>query len=1026
VGVFIKTTTRRSSAFWVAVCAAGIATGAFVPRVAAQVPPDEAWRTLTTEHFRVTFPDRLEDLGRRAAWRAEEAYAALSESFVDPPGGRIDLLVTDHADISNGYAGVNPSNRITVFARPPVDNVGLGFVDEWMQLVITHELAHIFHLDRTGTLGRLSRSVFGRSPNQWPFFPGLAMPRWTIEGLATWYESRLSDAGRVKGTYQEMVLRTAVVEGRFETLDQASGESPMWPGGNRSYVYGSMFFDHLLSKYGEERLTAFVEAAAGQWVPYRLNAAGMDAFGVRLSDEWRVWVEENRLRYGDIEARLAAIGPVTSGEGITSRSRVASYPRVSPDGDRLAYARSDGRSDPQVRLSEVDGSDARQLARTGSLPTLDWLPDGSIVFSHLEPSGPYRTFADLVVVDADGRRRRVTEGARLTQPSAGPDGLWVVAVQEGEGTNALVRVDLQTGGVTPIVPPAPDVHWAYPSVSPDGRWVAASRWTPGAFLDVVVLEAGGGEVLRMTHDRAMDLAPAWSPDGRTLLWSSDRTGILNIVAASVDPEGATAGPVRMVTNTITGADQPSVDPSGTWLFYAAYHVDGWEVERLPYDPGAWPLAREVSERFATTNSPPLPESVSLGEALPYSPFPTLWPRFWEPLYRDPVTTPAVETAELSLRSRQLLGPAIGAQTRGEDLVGRHEYEAFTRVFTDGGGKADGGISYSWAGLGNPVLSLALQQRWDDNGVRLGQLADTLPLDTLFVLERDRTLSAAATFRRETWRSSLALSLSGGMRWESRDLLDNNLAPSETYVLRSPTSRLSDFGVTLSYATARRHVFQLGRAKGFSARISARALRHLSLADTMAGRPGQDRSVDQLLSSLSGYVTVGGPGYAPHVLALRVSGGYAAGPGADAGYFGVGGASGTGERITGMGLFGGSSIFFPVRGYRSSTRAGRFAWSVAAEYRAPLAMFHRGLGSWPVHLGRVSGTLFADAGNAWGPELAIRGFNSPRRATLASVGVEITLEVLTLWNIDSLLRVGLAAPLVEGSGAVGYLRLGLPF
>ncbi|NJD18844.1 MAG: hypothetical protein FIA95_06125, partial [Gemmatimonadetes bacterium] len=125
-----------------------------------RVPPDEAWRTLTTEHFRVTFPERLEPLGRRAADRAEVAWGELSTMFAAPPSGRIDLVVTDHADISNGFTQVFPSNRITVYARPPVDDPGLGYFDDWMELVVTHELAHSFHLDRAGPLGRALRGAF--------------------------------------------------------------------------------------------------------------------------------------------------------------------------------------------------------------------------------------------------------------------------------------------------------------------------------------------------------------------------------------------------------------------------------------------------------------------------------------------------------------------------------------------------------------------------------------------------------------------------------------------------------------------------------------------------------------------------------------------------------------------------------------------------------------------------------------------------------------------------------------------------
>ncbi|NIX22337.1 MAG: hypothetical protein GWN07_21890, partial [Actinobacteria bacterium] len=69
----------------------------------------------------------------------------------------------------------------------------------------------------------------------------------------TWYESRLTEAGRTRGSYHEMQIRTAALEGRFESIGQAAGESPLWPGGNRPYVYGSLFFDFLLERHGEER-----------------------------------------------------------------------------------------------------------------------------------------------------------------------------------------------------------------------------------------------------------------------------------------------------------------------------------------------------------------------------------------------------------------------------------------------------------------------------------------------------------------------------------------------------------------------------------------------------------------------------------------------------------------------------------------------------------------------------------------------------------------------------------------------------
>ena len=189
----------------------------------AQVPPDEAWRTVDTEHFRITFPEHLEELGRRAGDLAERAYRELTAQFREGPTGPIDIVLTDHADVSNGFATMWPSNRIVLYARPPADHLALAYFDDWLELLITHELAHVFHLDYGGTLGTVFRALFGRAPT--PFnFPGVVVPGWVIEGLATWYESALTGAGRVHGTFHEMVLRTAMLEGRFESIGQAGGQ----------------------------------------------------------------------------------------------------------------------------------------------------------------------------------------------------------------------------------------------------------------------------------------------------------------------------------------------------------------------------------------------------------------------------------------------------------------------------------------------------------------------------------------------------------------------------------------------------------------------------------------------------------------------------------------------------------------------------------------------------------------------------------------------------------------------------------
>ncbi|MCG6987489.1 MAG: hypothetical protein LJF06_04845 [Gemmatimonadetes bacterium] len=990
--------------------------------------PDEAWRTLTTQHFRVTFPKGLETLGRRAGNRAEVAWAELSKDFVKPPSGKIDILLTDHIDLANGSTEVTPSNRIVIYARPPVDDPDLGYFDDWLELVITHELTHAFHLDETGPLGRVARAVFGRVDVTWPFFPDLGLPRWSIEGTAVWYESDLTHSGRERGTYQEMQIRTAILEHDFERLDQASGESPVWPAGDRSYLYGARFFQYLTDKYGGAKMGAFARAVAGQWIPYRLDAAGRAAFGHSISDEWKAWKDSLEEEYAHLDDRLRAFGPLTPVERLSNGARYGFNARISPDGKRLAYVWADGRFDTQVREATPQGTDPRELGRSNGLATFDWMPDGSILMSQLQMKDPYRAYDDLYVISPDGHERRLTYHARLDHPSVAPGGRWAVAVQEGNGRAGLVRVDLATGAVHTICDPRLDTLWTFPRVSPDGRWIAATRWTPGAYSDVVVIDTTCHVKLALTHDRAVDLAPAWTPDGRTLLWASDRSGISNILAADVDPEAGTAGPLRMVTNVETGVGYPSVDPSGRWLYVSEYHANGWDVGRMALTPSRWRPAPPVAARF---DAPPRSEAAEDAEASgpvrSYSAAATLRPYYWEPTYSAAIRTGAVRTPTLFLRSRQILGPSVGVKTSGKDLAGRHSFDASGRVFTNGGNRVDGSASYTYAGLGNPVFSAGVSQTWNEDGVRLGQQQQNAPYDTLFPLLRERTVGASVTVTHARWRRAFAVSLGESLVWDHRDLLGNNLQPSTTYRLTLPDTRLNDLRLTFQYTTARTHSFQIGQSQGFSVLVRGRTRKDLSVPDTLAHHAGWDASLDDVIAELRAYRSLHGPGFAAHVLAVRGSFGYAEGPGANAGWYTVGGASGTTETVSGLSLFGGKPLFFPVRGYPQAMRSGREAWSASAEYRFPIFLLDRGLGAWPLSLDRIMGALFFDAGNAWGPEMAnTSGYFSPRQATLASVGGELTTNVLSFWTVSWSVRLGVGVPLVDGNGASFYLRLGVPF
>ncbi len=114
------------------------------------------------------------------------------------------------------------------------------------------------------------------------------------------------------------------------------------------------------------------------------------------------------------------------------------------------------------------------------------------------------------------------------------------------------------------------------------------------------------------------MTPVWSPDGKTLYFSSDRSGIFNIYAYDL-----AARTFAQVTNVRTGAFMPAVSADGKTLVYAGYTSYGHDLYTMPLDPARFlPRSRRAVERPDPATEP---EDVPLRRH-PYNPLPTVAPR----------------------------------------------------------------------------------------------------------------------------------------------------------------------------------------------------------------------------------------------------------------------------------------------------------------------------------------------------------------------------------------------------------------
>ena len=231
---------------------------------------------------------------------------------------------------------------------------------------------------------------------------------------------------------------------------------------------------------------------------------------------------------------------------------------------RLAFGACQDDDRCGIFVTNADGSGVRQLTDPSTQRNLDpaWSPDGRKIafsgFQHCVFGVPGRCTSEIFLMNADG------------------------------------------SGVTRLTN-RPDSGSYSPTWSPDGRRIAFQSTAfgfPGFSIqavDIYAMDADGSNQVRLTADPAFDLAPAWSPDGSRIAFSSRRDGDEELYVMNADG----SNPQRLSHNP--GLDQqPTWSPDGTRIaftsdrdadpaidgrdIYAMNAADGQGVVRLTNDP----------------------------------------------------------------------------------------------------------------------------------------------------------------------------------------------------------------------------------------------------------------------------------------------------------------------------------------------------------------------------------------------------------------------------------------------------------
>ena len=568
------------------------------------------FKVLATEHFDIYYYPGEEQLAENTGRMAERWYSRLSRLMDDDLKGRQPLIMYatrqayDQTNIANvaGSEGVTEPfrRRVVLFSQGP-----LAATDH----VIGHELVHAFQYDISGI--NPTTPLYGA-----PSMNGL--PGWMIEGMAEYLSKGPNDP--LTATWVRDALRSKDV--KLPNLGDLENSRKYFP-----YRWGQALWAYIGGVWGDSTVQRIYRTAlrAGRAGPAIQAVTGLPADTVVQR-----WHEAIRREWGPLLDKTQQ--PDAFGKQIIEGSNDVRYnvgPSVSPDGKRVAYLSTKSRFSMDLYLADANtGQVIRQVTRTAFDPHFGnlesessagaWAPDNRR-FALAAVSGDQPVIA-IYDMDTGGKVKELPMKGlgQVYNPTWSPDGRRVAFVAMKGGLLDLYVVDVDTDAVTRLT--HDEFTELQPSWSPDGGRIAFVTDRFGADLGdlhmghyrLASVDTTGGDVRGLpSFDSATNINPTWAPDGKSVYFVADPTGIPDLYRADL-----ASGQIRRVTNVLGGVGgitelSPAVSVSSETgaVVFSAFVNGSFSVYRID-DPKVLAGTADTTTTFADAGALPPPDRAS--------------------------------------------------------------------------------------------------------------------------------------------------------------------------------------------------------------------------------------------------------------------------------------------------------------------------------------------------------------------------------------------------------------------------------
>lgn len=422
------------------------------------------FKVYKTPHFEIYYYMKNDSLLKRFAQESELWYTLHQQVFRDTfKRPNPIILYADHPDFQQTTAIDGEISVGTGGVTEGLKNRVVMPIMETNQTtrhVLGHELVHAFQYH---TLLESDTTSLGNLNN---------LPLWMIEGMAEYLSLGKKDA------YTAMWMRDAYLNKDIPSIRDLTESSKYFP-----YRYGEAFWSYLGSTYGDTIIVPFFKNTARFGLEYGIRRTfGYD--DKTLSNLWKNSIVNMYKPYlkdtMQIPPGKRVIDNKNSGE-----MNVA--PAISPDGKYIAFLSEKDLFSIDLFLADAQtGRIIRRLTSKTSNTHID-------EFNFIESAGAW---------SPDGKK------FAFSIFSGGRNRMLVVSIPSGKVLNNIAMGKAEQFG---------NLTW-----SPDGNSVAFQALSNGN-SDLYLYNFTTKQVKQLTNDKYSDYQPSFSRDGKSIIFTSDRT-----------------------------------------------------------------------------------------------------------------------------------------------------------------------------------------------------------------------------------------------------------------------------------------------------------------------------------------------------------------------------------------------------------------------------------------------------------------------------------------------------------------------